>query len=43
MPWEAISEGDGSIFLDGPGLKRSCKESGTGHHEKSLWKALGEA
>jgi len=40
MPWKAISEGDDSIFLDGPGLKRSCKESGTGHHEKSLWKAL---
>ena len=35
-PGKAIGEGATSVILDGPGLKRSCKEVKVWHHEESL-------
>jgi hypothetical protein len=39
---KAIGEDAASVVVGSPGLKGSCKEVETWHHEGSLWEVIGK-
>jgi hypothetical protein len=42
-PEKTIGEGAASVAVDGPGIKESCEETATWHHEESLREDIGES